>query len=56
MGRPGILLADDHTLVLEAFKKLLEPEFEIVGIVMVSSMVSCWDFAAARGLLRPRYR
>src|SRR5215813_1383017 len=33
MGRPAILLADDHTLVLEAFKKLLEPEFEIVGTV-----------------------
>jgi len=33
MGRPGVLLADDHTLVLEAFKRLLEPEFEIVGTV-----------------------
>lgn len=31
MARPGILLADDHTLVLEAFKKLLEPEFDVVG-------------------------
>jgi DNA-binding NarL/FixJ family response regulator len=26
-------LADDHTLVAEAFKKLLEPEFDVVGIV-----------------------
>jgi DNA-binding NarL/FixJ family response regulator len=33
MGRPGILLADDHTLVVEAFKRLLEPEFDIVGTV-----------------------
>lgn len=33
MGRPGILLADDHTLVLEAFTKLLEPEFNILGTV-----------------------
>jgi len=33
MGRPRILLADDHTLVLEAFKKLLESDFEIVGTV-----------------------
>lgn len=33
MGKPRILLADDHTLVAEAFGKLLEPEFEIVGIV-----------------------
>jgi DNA-binding NarL/FixJ family response regulator len=33
MARPGVLLADDHTLVLEAFKKLLEPEFEVIGTV-----------------------
>ena len=33
MGKPRILLADDHTLIVEAFKKLLEPEFEIVGTV-----------------------
>jgi len=33
MGRPRVLLADDHTLVLEAFKKLLEPECEVVGTV-----------------------
>jgi CheY-like chemotaxis protein len=33
MGKPRVLLADDHTLVAEAFGKLLEPEFEIVGIV-----------------------
>jgi DNA-binding NarL/FixJ family response regulator len=28
-----VLLADDHTLVAEAFKRLLEPEFEVVGTV-----------------------
>jgi hypothetical protein len=28
-----LLLADDHTLVAEACKGLLEPEFEVVGIV-----------------------
>jgi len=33
MWRPSLLLVDDHTLVLEAFKKLLEPEFNIVGTV-----------------------
>lgn len=33
MWRPTVLLIDDHTLVLDAFKKLLEPEFEIVGTV-----------------------
>jgi len=26
-------LADDHTLVAEAFKRLLEPEFEVVAII-----------------------
>ena len=31
MKRTRILLADDHALVLEAFKNLLEPEFEVVG-------------------------
>lgn len=33
MRRPGILLADDHTLVLEAFKQLLENDFEVVATV-----------------------
>jgi DNA-binding NarL/FixJ family response regulator len=33
VGKPKILLADDHTLVAEAFKRLLEPEFEVVGTV-----------------------
>jgi len=31
--RKQILIADDHTLVAEACRKLLEPEFEVVGIV-----------------------
>jgi DNA-binding NarL/FixJ family response regulator len=31
MPHPRVLLADDHTLVLEAFKRLLEVEFEVVG-------------------------
>ncbi len=33
MGKARILLADDHTLVAEAIKKLLEPEFEVVAVV-----------------------
>jgi DNA-binding NarL/FixJ family response regulator len=33
MSRARILLADDHTLVSEAFKRLLEPEFDVVGTV-----------------------
>lgn len=30
--RPRLLIADDHTLLAEACKGLLEPEFEVVGI------------------------
>ena len=33
MTRPRILMADDHLMLLEAFKALLEPEFETVGSV-----------------------
>ena len=33
MGRPQILLADDHTLVLEAFEKLLQATCDVVGTV-----------------------
>jgi len=33
IGRPRILIADDHKLIAEACKSLLEPEFEIVGVV-----------------------
>src|SRR6516225_9647242 len=33
LTKARILLADDHTLVAEAFKRLLEPEFEVVGTV-----------------------
>jgi DNA-binding NarL/FixJ family response regulator len=31
--RPRVLLADDHLLVAEALKSLLEPEFDLVGVV-----------------------
>ena len=31
MQRPRIVLADDHTLLLEAFEKLLEPDCDVVG-------------------------
>ena len=31
--RSRILIADDHVMIAEAFKKLLEPEFKVVGIV-----------------------
>jgi DNA-binding NarL/FixJ family response regulator len=32
MPRNRILLADDHTLLMETLKPLLEPEFEVAGI------------------------
>src|SRR6185295_17568021 len=32
-NRPRILLADDHTVLLDAFKSLLEPTFQVVGAV-----------------------
>ena len=32
MKRPRVILADDHTLILDALKGLLEPEFEVVGM------------------------
>ena len=32
MSRPRVLMADDHTLVLDGFRKLLEDRCEIVGV------------------------
>jgi DNA-binding NarL/FixJ family response regulator len=33
MTRPRVLLADDHQVVAEGLRRLLEPHFEVVGIV-----------------------
>jgi DNA-binding NarL/FixJ family response regulator len=33
MTLPRLMLADDHTIVVEAFRKILEPKYEIVGTV-----------------------
>jgi DNA-binding NarL/FixJ family response regulator len=33
MPRPRILMADDHLMLLEAFKALLQPDFDVVGTV-----------------------
>ncbi len=38
-GDPRILLADDHTLLLDAFKALLAPEFDVVGTVTDGRML-----------------
>ena len=39
MSRPRILLADDHVLIAHALAHLLEPEFEVVGIVSDGRML-----------------
>jgi len=31
--RPRVLLADDHKMVVEGLRNLLEPEFDVVGVV-----------------------
>jgi len=33
MKRPRVLLADDHTLVVDGLRRILEPECEVVGTV-----------------------
>jgi DNA-binding NarL/FixJ family response regulator len=33
MKKPRLLLADDHRIVLEGLRGMLEPEFEVVGVV-----------------------
>ncbi len=30
---PRLLIADDHKLVADACKSLLEPEFQVIGVV-----------------------
>jgi DNA-binding NarL/FixJ family response regulator len=39
MTRPRILMADDHTMLLDAFRALLEPEFDVVGAVTDGRML-----------------
>jgi DNA-binding NarL/FixJ family response regulator len=39
MTRARILMADDHAMLLDAFKALLEPEFDVVGTVTDGRML-----------------
>jgi DNA-binding NarL/FixJ family response regulator len=39
MTRPRILMADDHAMLLDAFRTLLEPEFDVVGTVTDGRML-----------------
>jgi DNA-binding NarL/FixJ family response regulator len=47
-SRPRILIADDHNLVAELCKRLLETEFDVVGVVVDGRALVC-----AAGELRP---
>ena len=47
-GRPRILIADDHKLVAEVCERLLEAEFDVVGVVFDGH-----DLVRAAGELRP---
>jgi len=46
--RPRVLLADDHPMMLEGLRKLLEPECEVVGMV-----ADCHALLEAAKRLRP---
>jgi len=39
MAKPRVLLADDHVMLLEAFRRLLEPEFDVIGSVSDGSQL-----------------
>ena len=39
MARPRILMADDHLLLLDAFRALLEPDYDVVGAVTDGRML-----------------
>lgn len=38
MNPPRLMLADDHALLLEAFRKMLEPRYDVVGTVADGSI------------------
>jgi DNA-binding NarL/FixJ family response regulator len=48
MSRPRIILADDHRLLVDAIKKLIEPEFEVVG-----TFADGWSLVEAAPQLNP---
>jgi DNA-binding NarL/FixJ family response regulator len=39
-NRPRVLIADDHNLVAELCKRLLETEYDVVGIVKLEKTVA----------------
>ncbi len=56
MKRPRVLLGDDHTITLEGLRRILEPQFEIVGAVedgraLVSAAVFDVEHVSVAGTL-----
>ena len=47
MSRPRLVLVDDHTILAEGLKSLLEPNFDLVGIFADGRDVLVADSAAA---------
>jgi DNA-binding NarL/FixJ family response regulator len=41
MGRPRVLLAEDHPSVAEELRKLLEPEFDVAAVVADGHALLC---------------
>jgi DNA-binding NarL/FixJ family response regulator len=39
MKKPTVLLADDHVVFVEGLRKILEPEFEVLGVVQDGRMM-----------------
>ena len=48
MNRPRVLLADDHRMLADALKSLLEPRCQVVGTV-----TDGWALVEAAGKLQP---
>ena len=51
MSKPRVLLADDHTIVAEGLRSLLEDEFEFVGAVGVQTNAELAQYAIMIGLV-----
>jgi len=50
MSRPRVLVADDHLILAEGLRALLEPEFELVGVVADGrALVAAGERAAGCG-------
>ena len=50
MTQPRVLLADDHAMVLAGLRKILEPEYDLVGtagdgreLLELAASPSLWD-------------